>query len=97
MTSDLSKQKILEEFKTYGMDASYHYADDTGQEWKFAYPLVDKCMKLAKEHPSLHTEMAEIAKHFIFLMSFSLWGLFQSSTVRKKLVYYLCLLGSFSF
>ena len=34
---------------------------------------------------------------FIFLMSFSLWGLFQSSTVRKKLVYYLCLLGSFSF
>jgi len=34
---------------------------------------------------------------FIFLMSFSLWGLFQSSTVRKKLIYYLCLLGSFSF
>ena len=68
------KQKILENFKTYGMDASYHYADDSGQEWKFAYPLVDQCMKLAKEHVELHTEMAEIAKHFIFAMSFNKEG-----------------------
>ena len=68
------KQKILENFKTYGMDASFHYADDTGQEWKFAYPLVDKCMKLAKEHTELHTEMREIAKHFIFAMSFQKEG-----------------------
>lgn len=64
------KQKILEEFKTYGMDASYHYADDSGQEWKFAYPLVDRCMKLVKEHPELHEEMKEIAKRFIFSIIF---------------------------
>ncbi len=70
MTSDLSKQKILEEFKTYGMDASYHYADDSGQEWKFAYPLVDKCIKLVKEHPELHEEMKEISKKFIFSIIF---------------------------
>ena len=68
------KQKILENFKTYGMDASYHYADDTGQEWNFAYPLVEKCMKLAKEYPELHAEMAKIAKHFIFAMSFKKEG-----------------------
>ena len=64
------KQEILEEFKTCGMDASYHYADDTGQEWKFAYPLVHKCMKLVKEHPELHVEMKEISKRFIFSMTF---------------------------
>ena len=68
--SEEEKQKILEEFKTYGMDASYHYADDSGQEWKFAYPLVDKCIKLVKEHPELHEEMREIAKRFIFSMTF---------------------------
>ena len=50
LLTEQEKQEILEEFKTYGMDASYHYADDSGQEWKFAYPLVDKCMKLVKEH-----------------------------------------------
>ena len=64
--SEEEKQKILENFKTYGIDASYHYADDSGQEWKFAYPLVDKCVKLVKGHPELHEEMREIAKRFIF-------------------------------
>ena len=66
LLTEQEKQEILENFKTCGMDASYHYADDTGQEWKFAYPLVDKCMKLVKEHPELHEEMREIAKRFIF-------------------------------
>ena len=74
LLTEQEKQEILEEFKTYGIDAYYHYADDSGQEWKFAYPLVDKCMKLVKEHVELHPEMAEIAKHFIFLMSFNKEG-----------------------
>lgn len=73
MTEEEKKQ-ILEEFKKAGLDASYHYADDTGKEWHFAYPLVSKCMKLAKEYPELHTEMAEIANHFIFLMTFKKEG-----------------------
>lgn len=72
--TEQEKQKILEEFKKAGLDASYHYADDTGKEWHLAYPLVDKCMKLAKEYPELHEEMAEIAKHFIFLMTFKKEG-----------------------
>ena len=72
--TEQEKQEILENFKTYGMDASFHYADDTGKEWHLAYPLVEKCMKLAKEHTELHTEMAEIAKNFIFLMSFKKEG-----------------------
>ena len=66
LLTEQEKQEILEEFKTYGMDASYYYADDSGQEWKFAYPLVDKCMKLVKEHTELREEMREIAKKFIF-------------------------------
>ena len=70
LLTEQEKQEILEEFKKAGLDASFHYADDTGQEWKFAYPLVDKCMKLVKEHPELHEEMKEIAKRFIFSMTF---------------------------
>ena len=70
LLTEQEKQEILEEFKTYGMDASYHYADDSGKEWHLAYPLVDKCMKLVKEHPELHEEMREIAKRFIFSMTF---------------------------
>ena len=72
--NEQEKQEILEEFKKCGLDASFHYADDSGQEWKFAYPLVSKCMKLAKEYPELHPEMAEIAKNFIFLMTFNKEG-----------------------
>ena len=68
--NEKEKQEILEKFKTYGMDASYHYADDTGQEWKVAYSLVNKCIKLVKEHPELHEEMKEISKKFIFSMIF---------------------------
>lgn len=70
LLTEQEEQEILEQFKKAGLDASFHYADDTGKEWHLAYPLVEKCMKLAKEYPELHTEMAEIAKHFIFLMSF---------------------------
>ena len=62
--NEQEKKEILEEFKKCGLDASYHYADDTGKEWHLAYPLVEKCMKLAKEHIELHPEMAEIAKNF---------------------------------
>ena len=74
LLTEQEKQEILEEFKRCGLDASFHYADDTGKEWYLAYPLVEKCMKLAKEHVELHPEMAEIAKHFIFLMSFNKEG-----------------------
>ena len=70
LLTEQEKQEILEEFKKAGLDASYHYADDSGQEWKFAYPLVDKCMKLVKEHPELHEEMKEISKKFIFSIIF---------------------------
>ena len=74
LLTEQEEQEILEEFKKAGLDASFHYADDTGKEWHLAYPLVDKCMKLAKEHVELHPEMVEIAKHFIFLMSFKKEG-----------------------
>ena len=66
LLTEQEKQEILENFKTCGMDASYHYADDSGKEWHLAYPLVDKCMKLVKEHTELREEMREIAKKFIF-------------------------------
>ena len=68
----MTNEELLEEFEQAGRDASYHYADDSGAEWKFAYPLVDKCMKLAKEHPELHPQMREISKRFIFDMTIAL-------------------------
>ena len=70
LLTEQEKQEILEQFKKAGLDAFYHYADDSGKEWHLAYPLVDKCMKLVKEHPELHEEMKEISKKFIFSMTF---------------------------
>ena len=58
--------EILEQFKKLGMDASFHFADDTGSEWGLAYRDQEKALDLYLKNPSLQEEMKEIAKGFIF-------------------------------
>lgn len=58
---------ILEEFKKTGMDASYHFADDTGKEWGAGYQLKQVCYNLWHSHPELHDEMREVGKKFLFI------------------------------
>jgi len=60
------KQPILDLFKKYGMNASYHYADDSGKEWVLGHQEKQKCLKIYNEHIELHPEMEEIAIGFLW-------------------------------
>lgn len=60
--------EILEQFKKHGMDASYHFADDTCKEWAFAYIEKEKALTLFNDHPELQPEMIEIAKSFLWTL-----------------------------
>ena len=60
---------ILEEFKYYGMSASFHYADDTHSgEWRKGSHYEAKAMALFRAHPELQPEMREIAKGFLWTL-----------------------------
>ena len=56
-------------FRQAGMDASFHFADDTGKEWELAYPLQAKCYTLFREHPHRQAHFRDAAKDFIFKFS----------------------------
>jgi len=58
--------KILEQFRTDGMNASYHYACDYGNEWRLGTALEAKCRKLYADNPGLQDEMREISSRFIW-------------------------------
>lgn len=60
---------ILKQFKEAGMNASYHYADDSGKEWKLGAEESRKCYALAKAHPELLPQMWEIARGFLFMFN----------------------------
>ncbi len=58
---------ILEEFKTLGMKASFHYADDTASgEWRLGVFEESAAVQLFDDHPNLQNQMREIAKGFLW-------------------------------
>jgi len=58
---------ILEQFKTHGMYASFHYADDTASgEWRLGRAEELKALKLFDDNPELQDEMREIAQGFLW-------------------------------
>ncbi len=61
---------ILKSFKEAGIDASYHWADDTCKEWPQARAMQNKAMDIYWDHPRLQPEMREIAKGFIWTYDF---------------------------
>ena len=61
-------KEILEQFEKYGMDASYHYADDTCSEWDMAYREAEKARELFDNNKQLQKEMREIAKRFLWTL-----------------------------
>lgn len=62
----MTDEEILEAFKEAGMQASYHYADDSCKEWDLGFKYSQKAQGLAKEHPHLIPQMREIAKKFLW-------------------------------
>ncbi len=58
--------KIIEEFKKFGNEASYHFADDSGAEWKHGNIAKRKAMCLFDENPKLQDEMKKVAEGFLW-------------------------------
>ena len=69
--------KITEEFKKLGMSASYHYADDSGKEWRLADSDKKQALELFDNNPDLQDEMRTAARGF-------LWSLKQSRPEADK-------------
>jgi hypothetical protein len=57
---------ILEEFERAGRTASFHYADDSGQEWNHGDAALKDALKLFDKHPQLHDKMRLIALSFLW-------------------------------
>lgn len=67
----LTREEILAEFDSLGGAASYHYADDSGKEWRAGDRLKAEALALVEAHPELRDEYILIARHFLW--SFDLW------------------------
>lgn len=62
----------LELFQKLGMDASYHFADDSGSEWSLGYQQQRRALDLYESHPELQEEMRDIAKSFLWTLDSAL-------------------------
>lgn len=58
-------EEILKEFENLGMNASYHYADDSGKEWGLGSKYMDKALAMFDDHPECQNRMRKIAKGFL--------------------------------
>jgi hypothetical protein len=60
---------ILEQFESHGINASFHYADDTASgEWRLGQAEEARARKLFKDNPGMHNSMREIAKGFLWTL-----------------------------
>jgi hypothetical protein len=62
--------QVLAEFQELGQMASFHLADDTGDEWPQGYSLQAKAVKLFDAHPELQRDMRKIATDFLWSLTF---------------------------
>lgn len=83
MSNDYAKQTVgrkwpelpeadlvfLANFYANGMDASYHYADDSGKEWGHGQALSHKCYQAARDRPDLLPQMLELGRSFLFIFN----------------------------
>lgn len=63
----MTDEEILAKFKELGIQASVHYADDSGKEWSMGSSLVTQARQLAADNPHLKSKMREIAKDFLWV------------------------------
>jgi len=59
----------LEQFKELGMLASFHFADDTCQEWGQATTAKNKALKIFDDNPALQPELRKVATGFLWTLS----------------------------
>lgn len=58
----------LEAFEKAGMNASYHYADDSGKEWRLGRDEQSKAEEIFAANPELQEQMKAIATKFLWSM-----------------------------
>lgn len=61
--------EIVEAFVKLGMQASYHYADDSTAEWKLGGQAKAKALELFDANPELQEEMRKEAVGFLWSIS----------------------------
>ena len=59
-------QEVLDEFRKHGKQASYHYADDSGNEWRLGKQEEDAALALYDANPDLQEDMRDIATGFLW-------------------------------
>lgn len=68
----MNDTEVLAEFDRLGKDASYHFADDSGNEWGLANKAMREALALFDANPQLQSQMRELAKGFLWSLSFEL-------------------------
>ena len=58
--------KIIDVFEYYGEKASYHFADDSCNEWGLADGAERTALRIFDAFPELHPEMRKVAKGFLW-------------------------------
>lgn len=58
--------EVLEKFKKHGDKASYHYADDSTQEWRLADAEKRKALEVFDANPSEQDQMRTISRGFLW-------------------------------
>ena len=61
--------RVLADFAKLGNQASYHYADDSGKEWRLGQIDRDAALLLWKLNPHLEQDMLFLAKDFLWSFS----------------------------
>ena len=61
--------EIVNEFIHEGMTASYHYADDSGKEWKLGTIHWDKALAIWRANPELTPRFLEVGKKLLWSFS----------------------------
>ena len=65
-----SAESLIEEFIELGNTASYHFADDTCDEWDLGYSAQRKALAIFDAHPELQDEMRKRQK-FLWTLELS--------------------------
>jgi hypothetical protein len=64
--TEMTDQEVLKAFRHAGMQASYHWADDSTSEWGHARYQEDLARAIFANHPELQDQMKLIAKDFLW-------------------------------
>lgn len=70
-TEDYTKEnfKPLADFYKAGVDASFHFADDSTKEWELAYKAERKALEIFDNYPDLQEYFRKIALDFLWSLS----------------------------